>query len=69
MKYKYVAGALLAVAVAGGVGFIATNQIPSEKNPYHFQYEREGVRYYLVCDGLRCTLVPESEVPERFHSN
>ena len=37
-----------------------------EKNPYKYHYERDGVHYYLHCTDERCTLVTESEVPEKW---
>jgi hypothetical protein len=36
----------------------------SEKNPYTFIYTDDGVRYYSYCVDDRCTVVPESEVPD-----
>jgi hypothetical protein len=37
-----------------------------EKSPYKYHYERDGTRYYLYCTDERCTLVTESEVPEKW---
>lgn len=38
----------------------------TEKNPYKFHHVRDGVKYYIYCTDENCTMVTESEVPERW---
>jgi hypothetical protein len=46
------------------LAFVAIAGCGAEKNPYAFIYTDGGVRYYSYCVDDRCTVVPESEVPE-----
>ena len=48
------------------LGFVTLVPSKGERNPYKYHYERDGISYYLYCTDERCTLVTESEVPEKW---
>ena len=57
----------LFVAVLAAVLFwVATRDLDDYTNPYKFVHERDGIAYYSYCTETNCTLVPESEVPEKY---
>jgi len=56
---------LFMVMVVGFGAILLGTQIP-EPNPYKYLRHDDGVAMYVFCTGKNCTLIPESEVPERF---